>query len=1122
MATYSTNLALTLMATGEQSNTWGDTTNTNLGTLLEQAISGYVTQAITDGSSANTTITIPNGATGVARNMFIEMTGALTFSTTSLIVPANKKLYFIYNNTTGGFAVTVKVSGQTGVSVPNGKKVVLVSNGTDIVNAENYIASLSVGALTSGRVPYAGTSGLLQDSANLTFNGTTLTAAGFSGPISGVVTSTSITDSGLTSGRVTYAGTAGLLQDSANLTFNGTTLTANTIGAFTLGGTVAGGGNQINNVIIGTTTPLAGAFTTLSASSSTGGIIFGGGSTSNEVVTITNGVSGGSNGLAIQNNASNTSGISFPTNSSATTAYVYMKADGRSSTTGFLKTYVNDAVVTNVTSTGLAVTGTLSATGLTLDSTGTLGLGVTPIGSSAGAFTQLQIGGGSGKSTFYGQSNDHACGLASGAYFNSSSQYVYASSTKAVSNIYAYNGSTKIQYAASGTAGNTFTPTTIADFTSTGLAVTGTLSVGSGASTSAGLITGYNGSPGYGSIWSTAITPSASNYSLVTNGSVTYLNGSSTVALTIGATPVATVTSTGLAVTGTLTLTSDTPAQFLQYGLVSAGYQQYNTFYAFRGTRASPTQVLSGDVMALNAVYAYDNTATLRLQGLTGWKATASITGVNQSAWSVMNNAGTDIISVSPTGLAVTGTLSATTSLAVGSGNSALKIDALGANNFEIYNGALTADGTNYAFAQNYTGANTQVNAASGGQVLLQIAGSTKATLDSSGNLGVGVTPSATTGSGVKGFEIGGVGDGLLGNGGASAGNIWVTCNTYFSSGFKKGASGYASMYNQSGGVHTWSVSTASGGSAGDAITFTDAMTLDASGKLLVGTTSAIGSPYIQTRTTNSTTVSSAYAWNSTDQGISLINESSTTGTGVGITMLGGSSRNSIGAIYMVQETGNSLGALAFYTGGGGLSSPYAYERARIDSSGNLLVGTTSGSFHKFNISNSSALMEMTNTNASPVGLYITYSTAAPNGTVNEFFICRDSTNNRAIMRSNGGLANYSANNVNLSDRREKTNFAPATSYLDKICAIPVQTFNYIDQNLEEDDGLTLGVVAQDVQAVAPELVMESNWANKDDEPKMRLSIYQTDLQYALMKCIQEQQAIITALTTRITALEAK
>jgi hypothetical protein len=61
---------------------------------------------------------------------------------------------------------------------------------------------------------------------------------------------------------------AGALAGSANLTFNGTTLTANTIGAFTLGGTVAGGGNQINNVVIGTSTPLAGSFTTVSASTS--------------------------------------------------------------------------------------------------------------------------------------------------------------------------------------------------------------------------------------------------------------------------------------------------------------------------------------------------------------------------------------------------------------------------------------------------------------------------------------------------------------------------------------------------------------------------------------------------------------------------------------------------------------------------------------------------------------------------------------------------------------------------------------------------------------------------------------------------------------------------------------
>jgi hypothetical protein len=136
MATYSGNLKLTLLGTGEGSGTWGDTTNTNLGTLLEQAISGYATQAIADG--ADTTITIPDGATGVARNMVIECTGTLT-AARNLIVPSNRKLYFVYNNTTGGYAVTVKVSGQTGVSVPNGAKMVLMSNGTDIVEATNYV-----------------------------------------------------------------------------------------------------------------------------------------------------------------------------------------------------------------------------------------------------------------------------------------------------------------------------------------------------------------------------------------------------------------------------------------------------------------------------------------------------------------------------------------------------------------------------------------------------------------------------------------------------------------------------------------------------------------------------------------------------------------------------------------------------------------------------------------------------------------------------------------------------------------------------------------------------------------------------------------------------------------------
>ena len=198
-------------------------------------------------------------------------------------------------------------------------------------------------------------------------------------------------------------------------------------------------------------------------------------------------------------------------------------------------------------------------------------------------------------------------------------------------------------------------------------------------------------------------------------------------------------------------------------------------------------------------------------------------------------------------------------------------------------------------------------------------------------------------------------------------------------------------------------------------------------------------------------------------------------------------------------------------------------QNMTLDASGNLLVGATSvsGSNERFNVTgaNAGSVARFNNTNATPYGVYSLY-TSTPNNTASQFFYSADGTAARFYVASNGGIYNFSANNSNLSDRREKTNFAPAGDYLAKICAIPVQTFNYIDQNLEKDDGLTLGVVAQDVQAVAPELVTESNWAKADDEPKMRLSIYQTDLQYALMKCIQELSAQVTTLQTQVTALK--
>lgn len=161
------------------------------------------------------------------------------------------------------------------------------------------------------------------------------------------------------------------------------------------------------------------------------------------------------------------------------------------------------------------------------------------------------------------------------------------------------------------------------------------------------------------------------------------------------------------------------------------------------------------------------------------------------------------------------------------------------------------------------------------------------------------------------------------------------------------------------------------------------------------------------------------------------------------------------------------------------------------------------------------------NQNASPQGLRVAYPSATPNGTSNVFILCSDGSATRMTVRSNGGIANYSANNVNLSDKREKKDFEPSGDYLEKLCQIPVQKFRYINQ-AKDDDALTIGVIAQDVQSVCPELVMESDWSNGDEgeDPKMRLAIYQTDLEYAMLRAIQELKSELDAVKLELAAIK--
>ena len=146
MSTYST-LKIELITTGDQVGTWGNTTNTNLGTALEEAIVGRATATFT--SDANLTISLTNtNASQVARNYVLNVvsSGSLT-ATRDLIVPSIEKPYIVENNTSGGQSIRVKTAAGTGVTIPNGKKALVYSNATNVVAPISYIPDLEVDTL---------------------------------------------------------------------------------------------------------------------------------------------------------------------------------------------------------------------------------------------------------------------------------------------------------------------------------------------------------------------------------------------------------------------------------------------------------------------------------------------------------------------------------------------------------------------------------------------------------------------------------------------------------------------------------------------------------------------------------------------------------------------------------------------------------------------------------------------------------------------------------------------------------------------------------------------------------------------------------------------------------------
>lgn len=138
-STYSTNLRFELIGTGEQAGTWGTTTNTNIGTLIEQAIAGATTVSMSD---ANHTLTTNNGASDQARNVYINLTSGVSLTVTRTVTcPAVSKVYVVRNATTGGQSILF-TAGGTGVTIPNGRTVVLVCDGTDVRLAHDYLGTV--------------------------------------------------------------------------------------------------------------------------------------------------------------------------------------------------------------------------------------------------------------------------------------------------------------------------------------------------------------------------------------------------------------------------------------------------------------------------------------------------------------------------------------------------------------------------------------------------------------------------------------------------------------------------------------------------------------------------------------------------------------------------------------------------------------------------------------------------------------------------------------------------------------------------------------------------------------------------------------------------------------------
>ena len=210
-----------------------------------------------------------------------------------------------------------------------------------------------------------------------------------------------------------------------------------------------------------------------------------------------------------------------------------------------------------------------------------------------------------------------------------------------------------------------------------------------------------------------------------------------------------------------------------------------------------------------------------------------------------------------------------------------------------------------------------------------------------------------------------------------------------------------------------------------------------------------------------------------------------------------------------------SSGAGRFFTGGA--------ERMRITSGGNVLIGTTtdpnSGKIAAYTSDNNWTIYARNTAGSGAAYGFLCEFPSNINNVSSYYYYGGDGSAARFSVRGNGGIYNYSANNVNLSDISTKKDIIPCESYWDKFKAIEIVKFKYKDQT---HDDYNIGVIAQQVEQIAPEFIDEEDWATPDGESKIMKAVYTEDLHHATIKVLQEAMVKIEMLEAKVKQLENK